>query len=84
MSSINSLSASPVLLKSSSNNTYLTELSCELNEIMDVKVLVTWKAYGAVWVGEDEDEDVDEELRTLFDFPQRYKDTTGLDFRVNR
>lgn len=35
-------------------------------------------------MGEDKDEDVDEELRILFDFPQRYKDTTGLDFRVNR
>lgn len=29
-------------------------------------------------MGEDEDGDTDEELRTLFDFPLRYKGTMGL------
>lgn len=41
LSNTNSLSEPPILLKSPSNNPYFTEPSCELNEIMYARVLVT-------------------------------------------
>lgn len=50
LSTISSLCESLILLRSPSNNAYFAKLFYVLNEIMDVKVLITRRANGVVWV----------------------------------